>query len=136
MIAVKTLHWIGGLVGLIALLLGLSYWIFQANVISFHMLAGLLVTLSMLILGIILAFTKGCRVLGIVGIVYALILPIFGMSQMTLLVGDLHWLIRVAHLLVGLGALAIIGFMGRNFLKVRGHKQPQVAVSGISTTQE
>ena len=35
-------------------------------------------------------FTSGLRSLGAIGIVYALILPIFGVTQQMILVGDLR----------------------------------------------
>lgn len=120
MIAVRSIRWIGGLVGLVALVLGLAYWLFQINLINFHMLAGLIVTLSLLILGIIGVCTRGLRVLGIVGILYAPILPIFGMTQSALLIGDLHWLIQIAHMLVGIGALAVISILAMRYQRLKG----------------
>ena len=82
------------------------------------MLFGLTVALSLLILGIVGVFTRGLRLLGAIGIVYALILPVFGLTQATLLVGSLHWLIQTAHLLVGLGALALAGIIGTRYLRL------------------
>ena len=83
------------------------------------MLLGLIVALSLLVLGIIAVFTRGLRVLGAVGIVYALIVPAFGLTQSTMLIGNLHWLIQTAHLLVGLGALALIGIIGARYLRLK-----------------
>ena len=59
------------------------------------------------------------RLLGAIGIVYALIVPVFGVTQATLLVGSLHWLIQTAHLLVGLGALALIGVLSIRYLRLK-----------------
>src|SRR5438067_7375848 len=53
-----------------------------------------LVTLALLILAVMAIFTSELRRLGAVGIVYALILPIFGATQQMILPGDLHWLIQ------------------------------------------
>jgi hypothetical protein len=36
-----------------------------------------------------------------------------GLAQQRLLVGDLHWLMEVAHLLMGLGAIALAVRLGR-----------------------
>ncbi len=47
--------------------------------------------------------------------------PIFGVTQQMILVGDLHWLIEAAHLLVGFGALAFIGTISARFTR---RKQP------------
>jgi hypothetical protein len=50
------------------------------NFISIHLLFGITVALSLLILGIVGVFTRGLRLLGALGIVYALILPVFGLT--------------------------------------------------------
>jgi hypothetical protein len=108
MIAVRIIVWIARVAGVAALLLGLLFWIAQIDFISVHMLLGLTLALSLLVLGIVMVFTGGMRLLGAASIVYAFILPVFGLTQAGLLVGNLHWLIQTAHLLVGLGALALV----------------------------
>ena len=119
MIGVRIIRGIAGAAGLGALTLGLFFWLAQMNFISFHMVFGLIVALSLLILGIVGVFTGGMRLLGAIGIVYALIVPVFGVTQATLLVGSLHWLIQTAHLLVGLGALALIGVLSIRYLRLK-----------------
>jgi hypothetical protein len=81
----------------------------HADLTNIHMLFGLIVALTLLILSVIAIFTNGLRRLGIIGIVYAFIVPIFGVKQQLILVGNLHWLIETAHLAVGFAALALIG---------------------------
>jgi hypothetical protein len=119
MIGVRLIQGIAAAAGLGALTLGLLFWIAQLNFISFHMLFGLIVALSLLILGIVGVFTRGMRLPGALGIVYALIVPAFGLTQATLLLGNLHWLIQTAHLLVGLGALAFIGVLSTRYLRLK-----------------
>src|SRR2546421_12601130 len=119
MTTVRIIQWIAGLAGLAALVLGLLIWFANIDFINIHMLLGLIVALSLLVLGIIAVFTRGLRVLGAVGIVYALIVPAFGLTQSTMLIGNLHWLIQTAHLLVGLGALALIGIIGARYLRLK-----------------
>lgn len=115
MIAVQITRWVASIIGLGALLLGLAFWLFHIDLINIHMLFGLIVTLSLLGLGIAMLFSRGLRLLGIISIIYAPILPIFGMTQSGLLIGDLHWLIRIAHMLVGIGALVLIGLIGARY---------------------
>jgi hypothetical protein len=112
---VKIIQAITGIAGLIALVLGLLYWFAAANVIQVHMVLGLVVTLGLLSLGVIALLTRGMRPLGAVAVVYALIVPAFGMTQATMLPGDLHWLIRLAHMLVGIGALALMGAISARY---------------------
>jgi hypothetical protein len=61
--------------------------------------------------------------------VYAFIVPIFGVTQEMILVGNLHWLVETAHLVVGFGALALIGAIGERFTR---HKTVAGEVSPTS----
>ena len=135
MIAVRIIRGIAGVAGLGALTLGLLFWIANMNFINIHMLFGLTVALSLLILGIVGVFTRGLRLLGAIGIVYALILPVFGLTQATLLVGSMHWLIQTAHLLVGLGGLALAGIIGTRYLLLKSAAAkatvPEAALSHV-----
>ena len=47
-----------------------------------------------------------------------------------ILVGDLHWLVEAAHLVVGFGALVLIGAIGVRFTRRKA------AVVAVSTTSE
>ncbi len=129
MIAIRIIQWIARIAWLGALTLGLLFWITGIDLISLHMLFGLTLGLSLLILGIVLVSTRGVRLLGLAGIVYAFILPIFGLTQTRLLANDMHWLIQAAHLLVGIGAIALVEIMRTRYdrLKIRdtGDVSPQ-----------
>src|SRR6266496_1079238 len=131
MIAVRIIRVITGVAGVGALPLGLLFWIAEIDFISLHMLFGLIVALSLLILGIVGVFTRGLRLLGAIGIVYTLIVPAFGLMQATLLVGSLHWLIQTAHLLVGLGALALAGILSTRYLRLKQVTAKGSAVSWL-----
>ena len=120
MIIVRVLVWIARIAGLGALVLGLSFWIAQVDLISLHMLFGLTLALSILVLSFVVIFTRGMRLLGAAGIVYTFILPLFGLTQATLLIGNLHWLIQAAHLLVGLGALALVQAIYTRYQRLKG----------------
>ena len=102
----------------------------HANFTSIHMLFGLIVALALLILAVLAVFTTGLARLGAIGIVYALVMPIFGVTQQMILVGDLHWLVETAHLAVGFGAVALIGTISARLVLLKqsaGHasEQPQ-----------
>jgi hypothetical protein len=134
MAAVRMMTWIARIVGVSTLLLGLTFWVTNINSAPIHMLFGITFALSFLLLSIIMQFTQGMRLLGTVGIIYALILPVFGITQVNLLLGDWHWLIQVAHLLVGLGALTLIQITSLRYQRL---KQPvsEYAISRKNITQ-
>jgi hypothetical protein len=119
MVAVRIIQWIAGVAGLAALTLGLLIWFAQIDFRNLHMLFGYTVALSLLVLGIVAISTRGMRLLGAIGIVYAPLMVVFGLTQATLLVGSMHWLIQTAHLLVGIGALALIGIIGTRYLRLK-----------------
>jgi hypothetical protein len=118
--AARLLQIIASISALVAVSLGMGTYT-HADFTNIHMLFGLLVALALLILAVMAVFTSGLRRLGAIGIVYALIVPIFGVTQQMILVGDLHWLIEAAHLLVGFGAIAFIGTISARFTR---RKQP------------
>jgi hypothetical protein len=120
MSTVRIIQVVAGIAGLVALVLGLLVWLAQANgVLPVHMILGVIVTLGLLIISIMAVLTSELRVLGVIGIIYALIIPVFGLTQYNLLPGDLHWLIRIAHLLVGLGAMGLMGNIGARYLRLK-----------------
>ena len=119
MMTTRIIQIILGVAGLGALLLGLLFWIANIDLINIHMLFGLIVTLTLLVMSIIAVSTRGMRIWGIVGIVYALIVPVFGLTQSGILTGSLHWLIQTAHMLVGIGAIALTGTMSARYMTLK-----------------
>ena len=118
-----------GIAGLCALVLGLVIWIANIDLTDIHMLFGLLVTLGLMVMSIIALTVSGLRIWGIVGIVYAIIVPIFGVSQSNILVGHLHWLIQTLHVLVSLGALVLTGFLGARYRTLKHGEASSAAQS-------
>ncbi len=123
---VHIIHWISNIAGTGALVLGLLHWFANRSFLYAHMLFGLTVTLALLTLSIMLLFTTGVRIAGALGIIYALIIPTLGMNQFTLLIGDWHWLVRVAHLLVSAGAMGFVGIMSARYLKLKQAERKDV----------
>ena len=125
----RILQIIVGIAGLCALVPGLLIWIANIDLTDIHMLFGLLVTLGLLVMSIIALTARGLRIWGIVGIVYAIILPVFGESQSTMLVGNLHWLIQTLHTLVGIGAIGLTGFLGARYMTLKRGEAKSAAES-------
>ncbi len=124
----RILQIIVGIAGLCALVLGLLIWIANSDLTDIHMLFGLLVTLGLLVMSIIALTAPGLRIWGLAGIVYAIILLVFGESQSNLLAGNLHWLIQALHTLIGIGAIALAGFLGARYRTLkRGQAKPEAS---------
>jgi hypothetical protein len=128
----RLLQIIVGITGLCALVLGLFIWIANSDLTDLHMLFGLLVTLGLLVMSIIALTARELRIWGIVGIIYAIIVLIFGVTQVNLLVGNLHWLIETLHTLVGIGAIALTGLIGARYTRLkRGAAQPAASSQAL-----
>ena len=118
--------------GLCALVLGLFIWIANIDLTDIHMLFGLLVTLGLLVMSIIALTASGLRIWGMIGIVYAIVVLIFGVSHSTILVGNLHWLIQTLHTLVGIGAIVLTGLIGARYRTLkRGRASPAASSQAL-----
>ncbi len=95
--------------GVLALLLGLLFWSGNAyNLLGLHMLLGVLVVLSLWVVGVGQMFTPGGSwPLAGGAILLGLLVIVVGLTQTRLLVGPFHWVIEVVHLLLGMLAVGI-----------------------------
>jgi hypothetical protein len=106
--AITVLQMLIRIAGLIQILLGLAFWTGNLlTLIPIHMLVGLVLVLALLILAILAARSGVNPGLVALAIVWALIVPVLGVTQAQLLPGAFHWVIEIVHLLVGLGAMAL-----------------------------
>jgi hypothetical protein len=135
--AVRLISLIARVALIVTLGLGLLYWIAQLFVwigllvflaqIGFpdiHEGFGTIGVLGLLILGTVAVFTKGSRLLGAGSMIYAFLVPAFGLTQTLILVGALHWVIQAAHLLVGIGAMVLAQRIEKRYqqhLKLKEH---------------
>jgi hypothetical protein len=97
----------------VQLIVGLLFW--SGNALSYvpvHMLLGLLLVVFLWIVAV-LAWRAGAPLgLAAVAVVWGLLTVWLGLNQFELLPGDLHWLVRVLHLLVGVGAVGLAEALG------------------------
>ena len=95
--------------GLLALILGLLFWNHRAsNLISLHMLLGLLVVGALWVIGIGQAFLKGGSwLIAACALIIGALVLVIGMTQSALMVGNYHWVIQIIHLALGLTAIGI-----------------------------
>ncbi len=124
--AIRGLQWLSRLIGACELTLGLVIWFVGVSSVTLHILLGSALALILLIIGVIALPIKETRSLGVIGILYAAILPGFGMVQMSLLIGSLHWLVQLLHLLIGVGAIAVVHLIGARYLKLKRTGGPAV----------
>jgi hypothetical protein len=99
--------------GLLALFLGLLFWTNSAlNLIQMHMLLGFLAVGALWVIGIGQALSNGGS-WGVAAsaLVVGAAMIVLGWTQSSLMVGELHWIIQVLHLVLGLLVIGM-GHMG------------------------
>ena len=113
--ATVTFQWLVRVTGLIQIVLGVFIWTGNADrLIPIHITSGIVLVLSLLALGVLAAFARVNPALVALAIVWAVVVLILGLTQMQLLPGPAHWVIQVAHLLLGLGAIGQAENLARN----------------------
>jgi uncharacterized membrane protein YuzA (DUF378 family) len=104
--------------------LGLLFWSDNAlALIPIHMLLGLVLVLGVWAIAVMARIAGVYRPLAVVALAWGLVVPVFGLTQDRLLLGDAHWLVRLAHLLVGLAAVAIEERLALAIRQIRTRQQ-------------
>lgn len=100
--------------GAILVILGLIFWTGNADaLIPVHMALGIALVLALWTLAA-LAATAGVNLgLVVVAFVWGLVTPALGLTQTRILPTQGHWIVQVAHLLVGLTAIALAQLLAR-----------------------
>lgn len=107
-IAILALQWLIRVCAVVQVTLGVLFWTGNAFAwLQVHMLTGILLVLALWVQSVLAARTGLGWTVVVVAFVWGLIVVALGMTQDSVLTGDLHWLIKVLHLLVGLGAVGM-----------------------------
>lgn len=92
--------------GLVVIVLGLLFWTGHAlTLIPLHILFGILLVVGLLALALLAARAAINPAIVATAVAWAVMVLIFGLTQTRLLTGDIHWVIQVLHLTVGLSAI-------------------------------
>jgi hypothetical protein len=108
MIALEPARWTVRIAGLVALTLGILVWVGDGGgIVPLHMLTGVVLVVGLVVLAVLGLRAGTGPVLPAVAIAWGLLTVVFGLNQATILPGDMHVVVQVAHLLVGIGAIGI-----------------------------
>ncbi|HEX8997139.1 MAG TPA: hypothetical protein VF812_14015 [Ktedonobacterales bacterium] len=96
------------------ILLGILFWTGNADaLIPVHMTLGIALVLVLWALAVVAAIAGANLGLVALAFVWGLVTPALGLTQTRLLPDQGHWIIQVAHLLVGLTAIALAQLLAR-----------------------
>ena len=119
--SINILRWILRITFLLALLLGCALWIGRGYAyLQLHMWLGFIITFDLLMLAFLALLSRVRPALPLIGIAWAILLPVLGIAQLHLLPGPNHWLISVIHLILGLGAIGLGEALAKRTLLARG----------------
>ncbi len=94
--------------GVTLIVLGVFFWTGRAlTLVPLHMRVGVVFVISLWALALLAARAGASRGLAGLTFLWGLIVPIVGMLQDRLVAGDVHWTIKMLHLLLGLGAMGL-----------------------------
>ena len=100
---------------LAALILGILFWtnvVDGTGLVVVHGLIGIVVVLSLWVLGIAQALEGGSFGLAVAAFVLGFLVLLVGLFQVNWLPGSNHWIIQVIHLLLGLSAIGLGEMIG------------------------
>jgi len=94
--------------GIALVVLGIIFWTGHAlSLLPLHMLLGGLFVICLLVLAIVGLLTPGSRSFALLVLIWSLIVPALGVTQVRLLPDSGHWIVQTAHLLVGIIAMGL-----------------------------
>lgn len=102
------LQWIIRLTGITEIVLGGLFWSGAAlTLVPIHMLIGCVLVLALWVLSAVAgaAGVRGGPVA--LGFLWGVVVIALGLTQTRILVGSGHWIVRLAHLAVGLAAIGM-----------------------------
>ena len=97
----------------VLVILGIGFWTGHwRNLVNVHMAVGALFVVALwAIAGIAAAHTRPPGLVA-AGFLWGVVVLAVGMTQQRILIGELHWIIRVLHLAVGIAAMPIAERLG------------------------
>ncbi|HEY4304825.1 MAG TPA: hypothetical protein VGM82_10180 [Gemmatimonadaceae bacterium] len=105
---VKVLLMLARLLVAVQVILGLLIWFGTISVTQIHIALGSIFVLDVWVLAIIALFALSARGLSLFSLLLGGIIMWLGVAQRTMLLGPMHWAVRVVHLLLGVSAMALI----------------------------
>ena len=110
-------RWVVRVGFLLALILGIVLWTGHGyEYLRLHMWIGFIVTFALLALVIAGSLARISPALPIVTFLWAIALPAIGIAQLRIVPGPNHWIIRVIHLILGLGAIGLAEVLTKKIL--------------------
>jgi len=101
-------------IGPILILLGILFWTGNAyQLLSVHIGLGIVLVVILWTTAVLAARAGANRGMVAFAVAWGVMMPWFGMTQANLFPGQLHWIIRALHLVVGIVAMGLVDGLGK-----------------------
>jgi hypothetical protein len=92
----------------VQVVVGLGLWNGRwYSLVDMHRTVGVIYVVLLWVLAIIALIQRRSVKVALFGIAWGFVIAMLGFTQQRFLIGDLHWMVRVIHLIIGLGAMPI-----------------------------
>jgi hypothetical protein len=92
----------------VQLVVGIALWTGHGySMVGMHMAIGIVFVVLLWSIAIIALVKRQRMGLGLLALVWGVIIVAVGMTQQRVLPGDLHWIVRVLHLVISVAAMPI-----------------------------
>ena len=92
----------------VQVVVGLGLWSGRwYSLVDMHRTVGVLYVILLWVLAIIALVQRRSVKVALFAIVWGVVIAALGFAQQGILIGDLHWVVRVVHLVIGLAAMPI-----------------------------
>jgi hypothetical protein len=90
----------------VQVVVGLGLWTGRwYSLVDMHRTVGVLYVILLWVLAIIALVQRRSTKVALVAILWGFVIAALGFAQQGILIGDLHWIVRVVHLIIGLAAM-------------------------------
>jgi len=98
----------------VQVLLGVAFWTGHwYGLVNVHRTTGVVFVLVLWAIAILALAGRRAPALAAGALVWGVVIAGVGFSQQRILPGDLHWIVRVAHLIIGLAAMPVAERLSR-----------------------
>jgi hypothetical protein len=114
---IKISLWLLRIAAIEQLISGILFWSGHAyTFVPLHMVVGSVVVLALWTIAVLALIARVRRGLAVFELAWGLALAAFGAQQAMILIGPMHWIVRVIHLLMAFSAMELGGKLGKAIL--------------------
>ena len=127
-------RWMVRITGPLLVVLGIGFWTGRwFSLVPTHRMLGVAFSLALLTLAAAALVAGAKRGLAALTAAWAILVPAFGMMQTRLAPGPAHWTVRLAHLLIGVAAMALADRLAKA-VHARPDVRRETVAAGRTTT--